>query len=168
VSTANHFFSSTWIKFLHLLLDGELLVWHVGETGDVVAGRPREWGLVANQRGHQALQPLPLPLRRRAVPLTVHQVVLWEPQRPLDVLARVEDAVGQWVRVQQPTDEERGHFAAGVSRRAYGRRAGVSRRACGARRAVLAVPAGVGRRIRRGRCGLLEAEAWACGAARRR
>ena len=73
---------------MHLLLDGELLVWHVGETGDVVAGRPREWGLVANQRGHQALQPLPLPLRRRAVPLTVHQVVLWEPQRPLDVLAR--------------------------------------------------------------------------------
>jgi hypothetical protein len=71
---------------LHRLLDGKLLVRHVGEPGDVAAGGPRERGPVPARRGDEA--PQPLPLRRRAVALPVHQPVPRVPQRPLHVLAR--------------------------------------------------------------------------------
>ena len=70
---------------LHRLLDGELLVRHVGEPRDVAAGRPRERVAVPLGRRHEAPEPLAL---RRAVPLPVHEPVPREPQRALDVLAR--------------------------------------------------------------------------------
>jgi hypothetical protein len=92
---------------LHRLLDGEVLVRHVGEPGDVAAGGPRERGPVPGRRGHQA--PQPLPLRRRAVPLAVHQAVPREPQRPLHVLARrVLRVLGRARRVPPPPRRGRG------------------------------------------------------------
>lgn len=89
---------------------------HIGETGDVVASGPREWRPVANRRGHQA--PQPLPLRRRAVPLAVHQAVPREPQRPLHVLARrVLRVLGRARRVPPPPRRGRGGGGGGAAGR---------------------------------------------------
>jgi hypothetical protein len=121
---------------LHRLLDGELLVRRVGEPGDVAAGGPRERGAVPGRRGHKA--PQPLPLRRRAVPLAVHQAVPREPQRPLHVLARrVLGVPGGARRVRRPPWRGRGGGGGGASvervvRRGRVARGEVERRGAGA------------------------------------
>jgi len=69
---------------LHRLLDAELLVRHVGEPGDVAAGRPRERVAVALGRRHEAPEALAV---RGAVALPVDEAVAREPQGALHVLA---------------------------------------------------------------------------------
>jgi hypothetical protein len=69
---------------LHRLLDAELLVRHVGEPGDVAAGRPRERVAVALGRRDEAPEAL---AGRGAVALPVDEAVAGEPQGTLHVLA---------------------------------------------------------------------------------
>jgi hypothetical protein len=95
---------------LHRLLDGELLVRHVGEPGDVAAPRPRERAAVPRRRRDQAPQPLP---RRGAVPFPVHQAITWVPQRPRHVLAGGVLRVLGRARAEPPPRRRRGDGGGG-------------------------------------------------------